>query len=54
MRSPGKLERHEKEGKRRTRKRGKETNTKKRERDVSIIGGCYFTRVLMEDWQLYS
>ena len=29
-------------------------NTKKTGRDVSIIDGCYFVRVLIEDGYLYS
>ena len=29
-------------------------NTKKRGRDMSVIDGCYFARVLIEDGQLYS
>ena len=29
-------------------------NSKKTGRDVSIIGGCYFARVLIEDGRLYS
>ena len=28
-------------------------NSKKTGRDVSIIDGCYFTRVLIEDGRLY-
>ena len=32
----------------------KRPNTKKTERDVSIIDKCYFARVLIEDRRLYS